>query len=59
MNPITDFARLDLTKTYSYADYLSWQFPEVGPKYVEIVGGQVLPQLPGLALEWAAVFAGQ
>lgn len=35
---ITDFNQLDLTKSYTYADYLTWQFDEM----VEIIKGKVL-----------------
>lgn len=34
---ITDFNQLDLTKSYTYADYLTWQFDEM----VEIIKGKV------------------
>ncbi|TGE17533.1 Uma2 family endonuclease [Hymenobacter elongatus] len=37
MTPITDFSQLDLTKTYTYADYLTWRLEEV----VEIIRGRV------------------
>lgn len=43
MAPITQLSQLDLNGTYTYADYLGWQFPE----YVEMVGGRVLPPMPG------------
>ena len=43
MEPITDFSQLDLSKTYSYADCLTWEFPE----YVELLNGKLLPLLPG------------
>jgi len=43
MNPITDFAQLDPTKTYSYADYLSWKFDE----FVELVKGKVFRPMAG------------
>jgi Uma2 family endonuclease len=29
MPPITDISQLDLTKTYTYADYLTWQLDEL------------------------------
>lgn len=38
MAPITHFSQLDLEKTYTYADYLTWQFNE----RVEIIKGKVL-----------------
>jgi Uma2 family endonuclease len=37
MPPITDISQLDLTKTYTYADYLTWQLDE----FVELVKGKV------------------
>lgn len=37
MPPITDLSQLDLSKTYTYADYLTWGFTEL----VELVRGQV------------------
>ncbi|MGI4871336.1 MAG: Uma2 family endonuclease [Janthinobacterium lividum] len=43
MAPITQFSQLDLSKSYTYADYLTWEFPE----YVEMIGGRVLPYMPG------------
>ena len=41
--PITDLAQLDLNKTYSYADYLTWQFTEL----VELVRGKVMRRMSG------------
>ncbi|TAN48320.1 MAG: Uma2 family endonuclease, partial [Methylococcaceae bacterium] len=35
MPKITHLSELDLTKTYSYADYLAWQFDEA----VELIKG--------------------
>jgi Uma2 family endonuclease len=37
MKPITKFSQLDLTKQYSYADYLTWQFKE----RVELIRGWI------------------
>ena len=37
MKPITDINQLDLTKSYTYADYLSWQFKE----RVELIWGKI------------------
>ena len=37
MPVITDISQLDLTKTYTYADYLTWQLDE----FVELVKGKV------------------
>jgi hypothetical protein len=35
---ITDINQLDLNKTYSYADYLTWQFQEK----LELIKGKYL-----------------
>jgi Uma2 family endonuclease len=40
--PITDISLLDLSKTYSYADYLTWQFDEM----VELIKGKVQRMSP-------------
>ena len=40
--PITQFSQLDLSKTYSYADYLTWQFDEL----VELIRGRVRRMSP-------------
>ena len=42
MKKITDISQLDLNKTYSYADYLTWQFEQS----VELVKGKVLQMSP-------------
>jgi Uma2 family endonuclease len=42
MAPITSLAQLDLTKTYSYADYLTWQVTEL----VELVKGRIWKKSP-------------
>ncbi len=42
MKPITKFSQLDLTKRYSYADYLTWQFQE----RVELIKGWILKMSP-------------
>lgn len=47
MAPITQFSQLDLSKTYTYADYLTWKFPE----YVELLDGKVMPLMPGRSRE--------
>ena len=39
---VTNFSDLDLTKTYSYADYLKWQFQE----RVELIKGFILKMSP-------------
>jgi hypothetical protein len=38
MEPITQFSQLDLSKTYTYADYLTWKFDE----FVELIKGKVM-----------------
>lgn len=43
MKPVTEFSQLDLTKTYSYADYLSWKFEE----FVELIKGKVFRPMAG------------
>jgi len=40
---ITDFNQLDLTKSYTYKDYLSWDFPE----RVELILGKIFKMSPG------------
>ncbi len=40
--PITKFSQLDLTKTYTYQDYLTWQFKE----RVELFLGRVFKMSP-------------
>lgn len=42
MAPITDLSQLDLNKTYTYADYLTWQFDE----FVELIRGKVRRMSP-------------
>jgi Uma2 family endonuclease len=39
---ITDINQLDLTKTYSYADYLTWQFQEK----LELIKGRIFKMSP-------------
>jgi len=39
---ITDFSQLDLSKSYTYADYLTWQFTEM----VELIRGKVVKMSP-------------
>jgi Uma2 family endonuclease len=39
---VTNFSDLDLTKTYSYADYLTWVFTE----RVELIKGMILKMSP-------------
>lgn len=42
MKPITDIGQLDLTKRYTYADYLTWQFAD----RVELIMGKVFNMSP-------------
>lgn len=39
---ITELSQLDLNKTYSYADYLTWQFNEA----VELIKGKIMVMSP-------------
>ena len=41
MAEITDISQLDLSKTYTYADYLAWRFTE----YVELIKGRVMRRM--------------
>jgi Uma2 family endonuclease len=43
MTPITQFSQLDLSKTYTYADYLTWRFDE----FVELIKGKVVRPMAG------------
>ncbi|WP_223649216.1 Uma2 family endonuclease [Hymenobacter psoromatis] len=38
---ITDISQLDLSQSYTYADYLSWKFTE----YVELIRGKVMRKM--------------
>jgi len=42
MKPITKLTQLDLSKRYSYADYLTWQFTE----RVELIKGWIMQMSP-------------
>ena len=42
MNLITDIGQLDLTKRYTYADYLTWQFTD----RVELIRGKIFNMSP-------------
>ncbi len=42
MEKITQFSQLDLNKTYSYADYLSWQLDEM----LELIKGKISLMAP-------------
>ncbi|MGI4741921.1 MAG: Uma2 family endonuclease [Janthinobacterium lividum] len=43
MEPITQFSQLDLSKSYTYADYLTWRFDE----FVELIKGKVMQPMAG------------
>lgn len=66
MTTITSLSQLDFNKTYSYADYLTWQFSEI----VELVKGKITAMVPApnvyhqrielkLALELGNYFKGK
>ena len=42
MAKITQLSQLDLNQTYSYADYLTWQFKET----VELIKGKIMLMSP-------------
>ena len=42
MKPITDISELDVSKSYTYSDYLSWQFQE----RVELIMGKIFKISP-------------
>ena len=42
MKPITDINQLDVTKSYTYADYLTWQFQD----RVELILGKIFRMSP-------------
>ncbi|MBC8085157.1 MAG: Uma2 family endonuclease [Hymenobacter sp.] len=42
MPPITSLSQLDLSKSYTYADYLTWEFPE----RTELIRGKVRQMSP-------------
>jgi Uma2 family endonuclease len=42
MNKITELSQLDLNGTYSYADYLTWQFDEA----IELIKGKIMLMSP-------------
>lgn len=50
---ITDIEQLDLSKRYTYADYLTWQFDEM----VELIRGKVFRMSPALneAHQWVSI----
>lgn len=47
MATITDLSQLDLNGTYSYADYLKWQFEE----RVELLRGKIFPMSPAPSIK--------
>jgi len=42
MKPITDISQLDVSKSYTYADYLTWQFTD----RVELIMGKIFKMSP-------------
>ncbi len=46
MKPITKFSQLDISKQYSYADYLTWQLKE----RIELIKGWIYQMSPAPAL---------
>jgi Uma2 family endonuclease len=48
---ITHISQLDKSKTYSYADYLTWRFEE----FVELIKGKVFMMSPALAMRHQAI----
>ena len=53
MSKITQLSQLDLDKTYSYADYLTWQFDEL----VELIKGKVMLMSPAPNLKHQRISA--
>lgn len=54
MAKITQLSQLDLDGTYTYADYLTWQFDEA----LELIIGKASPYLfPDLEIDLQEVFA--
>ncbi len=53
MHKITHLAQLDLSQTYSYADYLTWHFNET----VELIKGKVMLMSPAPTLEHQRISA--
>ncbi|SDX75385.1 Uma2 family endonuclease [Hymenobacter psychrophilus] len=51
MSVITDISQLDLTKTYTYADYLTWRLDE----FVELIRGKVRQMSPAPRVRHQAV----
>ena len=47
MATITDLSQLDLNGTYSYADYIKWQFEE----RVELLRGKISPMSPAPSIK--------
>lgn len=53
MPKITQLSQLDLSKTYSYADYLTWQFDEA----VELIKGKIMLMSPAPNLKHQRISA--
>ena len=52
MPKITRLSQLDLNKTYSYADYITWQFDEM----VELIKGKISLMSPAPNLNHQKIF---
>ena len=51
MTDITQFSQLDPNKTYSYADYITWQFDEL----VELIKGKIMLMSPAPNVEHQSI----
>ena len=51
MPEITQLSQLDLNKTYSYADYMTWQFDEL----VELIKGKIMLMSPAPNVEHQSI----
>ena len=51
MTKTTDFSQLDLNSTYTYADYLSWQFDGA----IELIKGKIMAMSPAPSSEHQSI----
>ncbi|MFI3222420.1 MAG: Uma2 family endonuclease [Methylococcaceae bacterium] len=51
MTKTTDFSQLDLNGTYTYADYLSWQFDDA----IELIKGKIMAMSPAPSSEHQSI----
>ncbi|MEI6333832.1 MAG: Uma2 family endonuclease [Methylococcaceae bacterium] len=51
MTKTTDFSQLDLNSTYTYADYLSWQFDDA----IELIKGKIMAMSPAPSSEHQSI----